>query len=429
MKSQELRRKKESLLAEMDILAKGEYGETEQKAFEAKEAEVKALEKEIAAEDKREEFQRLRAATTGRTVSEKEQRDIQQYSLAKAVKEFMAFRNGTGNLTGIEMEMHQEAIRENAGIGAIQHLGIPSTVLAYKTMKQRSTLASGSSPVVQTDNVGFIDALWARTMLAEMGAKFLPGLTGNLDLPYLATAPSVAWAATENATAVDGAAAFDKHSLTPKRITSFIPVSNLLFIQSNKAIEQIIWSALERAVRVKLEAGAINGSGDTGEPTGILGTSGIGSVAIGTNGGAPTLSKLLSLVEEVAIDNAELGSLFYLTNPKVRRKAMETVRVSSTDSKMIWDADFPNTLLGYNARISTLVPSTLTKGTSSGVCSAAIFGNFNDLTIGQFGALELKVDDLTAAKTAITNLIIHSYWDLCLDHAESFAAVKDLTTT
>ena len=37
---------------------------------------------------------------------------------------------------------------------------------------------------------------------------------------------------------------------------------------------------------------SLNGSGSSGQPTGIMQTSGIGSVAIGTNGGAITVDKL-----------------------------------------------------------------------------------------------------------------------------------------
>lgn len=423
MKTIELKKKKESLMAEMEVLAKG-WSEADQKAFTEKEEECKKLDLEIMSEKKREDFLRLRAQEGARDISDNDRKDIEGYSLFKALREYRK-----GKLTGVELEMHQQAERDNQKQDGIMGLGIPAVVLVNKKMQVRSTLAAGSSPIVQTDNVGFIDALWARTLCAQMGTKTLSGLTGNVDLPYLATKPTVKWAATENASAADAAVTLDKISLTPKRITNYVPLSNQLIMQNNKSVEQLMWNALIKAAAVKLDYGAINGANGSGEPCGILSWSGIGSVAIGTDGGAPTLAKILEIIREVAIDDAELGALGFMTNPYVRYKCQTVARVSSTDSVMLWDPNGPDRLMGYNAGVTTQVPHTLDKGSSTGVCSALIFGNWNDLTMAQFGAFDLITDTMTAAKEATTNLILHGWFDVAVDHASSFAACKDITTS
>jgi len=63
-----------------------------------------------------------------------------------------------------------------------------------------------------------------------------------------------------------------------------------------------------------IDTAAINGSGSSSQPTGILQTSGIASVAGGTNGLAPTLGHLLDLKKEVSVDNADVAICGYLTN-------------------------------------------------------------------------------------------------------------------
>jgi HK97 family phage major capsid protein len=118
--------------------------------------------------------------------------------------------------------------------------------------------------------------------------------------------------------------------------------------------------------------------------------------------------------------------LAFLTNPKVRAKLKQTA--VGTDQRMVW-AENGNSLMGYPAYVTTQVPSTLDKSTTTGVCSAIIFGNFADLLIGQWGGLDIIVDPYTAAKSAQINVFIHSFWDVLVRHAESFAAVKDATTT
>jgi HK97 family phage major capsid protein len=57
-----------------------------------------------------------------------------------------------------------------------------------------------------------------------------------------------------------------------------------------------------------IQAAAIKGGGSN-QPTGILGTSGIGDVAGGTNGAQPTFANLVALETAVATANADIGSL------------------------------------------------------------------------------------------------------------------------
>ncbi len=87
-----------------------------------------------------------------------------------------------------------------------------------------------------------------------------------------------------------------------------------------------------------------------------------------------------------------------------------------------------NNVLGYNVVSTTTVPSDLTKGTSSGVCSAVIFGNFNELMIAMWGGLDILVDPYTGSSTGATRIAMFQDIDVKLRHAESFAAIKDVTT-
>lgn len=87
-----------------------------------------------------------------------------------------------------------------------------------------------------------------------------------------------------------------------------------------------------------------------------------------------------------------------------------------------------NTLLGYRVARSTLVPSDLTKGSSSGVCSAVVFGNFNDLMIGMFGGLDVVVDPNADLTTGAVRVAAFQMIDVAVRHAQSFAAIQDVTT-
>lgn len=170
----------------------------------------------------------------------------------------------------------------------------------------------------------------------------------------------------------------------------------------------------------------INGGGSN-EPTGILQTTGIGATNMGDNGLAPTWESVVNNVREVSVDNALGGNLAFLTNPKVVAKMRNVVRVSSTDSRFIMDDR--NDLFGYPVVQTNNVPSNLTKGTSSGVCSAFIFGNFNDLIIGQWGGTDVLVDPYTGSGSGTIRVVVFADVDIAVRHAQSFSATQDYLTT
>lgn len=417
MKSKQLKIRKEGLLAEMDSLAgKDSMTAEESQRFTDLETQVKGLDSEIRVEEAKENHLRARAAEAGNEVSPSESRDIQKYSILKAIREQL----DGGRLTGLEKEMQDEARREMKGISSISGIGISSKVLANKIVT-RTVLGAASSPVVPTQIGNFIDAVWAKTVLVGLGAQTMAGLTGNVDLPYFSTKPSVKWDA-ENDAASDAAAALDKVSLTPKRTTNYVPLSKLLLVQESADIERKVWDALINATAVNLQRAAIHGADDG--PTGLLGTSGIGSVLGGTDGAAPTLLHVLQLIKEVAIDDADFGSLAFLTSPKIRYKLMVTA-IESGHPERVWNILQPDMLVGYKAGVTTLVSDALDKGSSTGVASAIIFGNWNKMVLAQFGAIDLLADPYTSAKSNQVDLILNAFYDVGIEHPASFAAMKD----
>jgi HK97 family phage major capsid protein len=416
MRSLQLKQQRDGLLAEQEVLAnKAELSADEKTRWTELSTQIRGLGGDIKIEEERENVQRTIAATAGKDVSKSDEKDIQKYSIVKAIREFMAGQN----FTGIEKEMQEEAVREMRNINGLGGLGISQKVLQHKVVT-RTVLGAASSPVVPTTIGNFIDAVWAKTVLVPMGAQTLSGLTGNIDLPYFSTKPAVKWDA-ENDTASDAGAALNKVSLTPKRITNYVPLSKLLLIQESAAIEQKVWDALIMATAVHLQRAAIHGGSDA--PTGLLATSGIGNVAGGTDGAAPTLLHILQLIKEVAIDDADFGALAFLTSPKIRYKLMVTA-IESGHPERVWNILQPDMLVGYKAGVTTLISDTLTKGNQS-LSSAIIFGNWNKMILAQFGALDLTVDPYTSAKDNQVDLILNAFYDVGIEHPASFAAMKD----
>ena len=79
--------------------------------------------------------------------------------------------------------------------------------------------------------------------------------------------------------------------------------------------------------------------------------------------------------------------------------------------------------------VSSNVPSNLTKGSSSGTCSAVLYGNFAELFVGIWQNVEVMVDPYSDFSKATTGLRAIASLDCAVAHAESFAAIQDIVAT
>jgi len=250
-------------------------------------------------------------------------------------------------------------------------------------------------------------------------------LVGNIAIPR-ATGGATAYWVAETGAPTESQQAFDQVALSPKTVGAFTDISRKLLLQSSIDVEGFVRNDLATVLALAIDLAGINGSGASNQPTGILNTAGIGSVAGGTNGLAPTYQNMIDLETAVALANADVGAMGYLTNAKVRGKLKSTQKVATYGDDFVWGED--GAVNGYAATVSNQVPSNLTKGTSTGVCSAILFGNFADLIIGQWGALDLTVDPYTGSTSGTVRVVALQDVDIAVRHAESFAAMKDALT-
>ena len=351
-------------------------------------------------------------------------RERSSYSLMRAIS---ASARQDWSEAGFERELSDE-IGKRLGRTA-RGFYVPSDMSWSKrdVISGTGTGTSKGGYMIGTDQRGdlFIDALRDTIVTAGLGATMLTGLQGNVAIPKLATKTTVAFVA-ETSAPTEGAPVFGQLTMSPKTVAGYVDISRRMIIQSDPSVEMVLRNDIINQIAAKIDDVAIEGGGSN-EPTGILGTSGIGAVAIGTNGGAPTWAMVNNLQRAVDIANANTGALSYLTNPKVTAKLRTTAKQSSgVEGNFILGE--MNTLLGYGIASTNLVPSDLTKGTTSGTCSALIYGNFNELVIGMWSGIDIVVDTASLSTAGGLRLAFFQDVDVGVRHAESFAACKDITT-
>ena len=104
--------------------------------------------------------------------------------------------------------------------------------------------------------------------------------------------------------------------MSPKTVWAYTKFSHLMRLQSTPEIKQVIRNGFVAILANAIDEAALNGSGSSSQPTGILQTSGIGSVADCTNGLAPTFDNVIDLKKVVSIDNADSANAAYVTYSK-----------------------------------------------------------------------------------------------------------------
>lgn len=344
--------------------------------------------------------------------------EAKRYSLGRAL---VASITGDWSKAGFEREM--SAAVSNLWGRSPEGFFIPPDV--FRRDFNVGT-ASEAGNLVATDLRGdlYVDALRANMVMGKLGIRYLAGLSSNLDLPRKATPGSLGMV-TEIGSASETAPVTAKATLSPKRISAFTEVSKQSLIQAALSLEDMLRDDLVTGAGVLLENQCINGAGTGAEIRGLRNVTGIGTVVGGTNGLAPAWSHIVDLESACANANAEPDRFSgYVVNTKLRGKLKQTQ--FATNLPFIWqNGDQP--LNGYRAAVTNNVPSNLTKGTSTTVCSAALFGSdWSMVTVGLFGAPDIVVDPYTKADTGQVKITLNQFADMQHRQPGTTSKIDDL---
>ena len=349
----------------------------------------------------------------------------QRYSLINMVKAVVS--NDYSN-AGFEREC-SAAIEQQTGKRA-RGFYIPTNLQVRTPYITTTATAAGNLVGTNLDGSNFIDALRKSLKVFELGATVLSGNVGNLDVPRQSGLTSTYWVA-EGSNITESNATFDKISLTPKTIGALSSWTRIQELQATPDLEQLVRNDLTQQVAAAIDLACIAGTGSSNQPTGILNQSGTNSVVGGTNGAAVTYDHLADLIAAVSQDSADVGRTGFLTNNKVLTKLLKT---KDSDGNYLLGpgsmvAGAPATLWGRRCEVSEQVPSNLTKGRASGTASAVIYGNWSDLIIAQWGALDILVNPYGSSYAAgNVELRAMQTIDVGVRNAESFGIMNDALT-
>ena len=369
-------------------------------------------------------------------------KDRQEYSLVRA---FRAYGRGRWDDAPFELECHEalEKHHKRSAMGFFvpteallvegHHYGLSDSEVRQFLEATMSAMGVGGerrdigkvapttfgAALVATDLLAgsFIELLRNRTLVAQMGATILPNLVGDVDIPRQAAGAVAGWVATEGGAVGEDEVETDTVALTPRTVGIFTDITRRMLKQSSIGIEALVRRDIQTSLGLAIDLGAISGSGASGQPTGIINTSGIGSIVTTPN---VTWGDIVDFETDVAAANADRGALGFIVTAAIRGLLKAVEKISGT-AVFLWESDRGpgpdprQTLNGYRAEVTNQLSA-----------GDMIFGNWNDLLIGEWGGLDMLADPYTLGTSG--GLRIHGFQDvdIAVRHAASFAAALDV---
>lgn len=286
----------------------------------------------------------------------------------------------------------------NAGAEEMRKSGLSFGGQIQLPLESRTiTVASEHDDIIETEFTNILEPLRAKNVLVEAGAKYLTNLVGDVQVPIM-SATNVGWAG-EVADAASGDPTFSHVTLQPKRLTAYIDLSKQFIAQDSLAAEQLIREDLVKAINSKLEATILGEeSGTTTQPQGMFDAISATSVS----GYSDICNK------EAEIEDANInGTCVYVMSNKAKA-ALRAMPKSTKSTQLVFE--------------NGEVDGTKALNTSHVADKKYLYGDFSNLAIGQWGAIDLTVDPYTLARSGQIRLVVNAYFDAKILRPTAFTA-------
>lgn len=264
----------------------------------------------------------------------------------------------------------------------------------------------------------WIDALRPANIGLQMGVQLVPMGGGNVTVPRFTGQSTAYWLTNEGASTTESQGTLGQVAATPKTVGTYGEMSRQLLLQGGPFVTNVILTELARSVGSKADAALLNGSGASGEPLGIVGTSGIGSVT----GASIAHAGIMEFQSDVLAANASVNaSAFgYVTTPTVASTLSGRQRFTGSNDPLWLGALVEGTLGGRKAMATGACPA-----------STIVAGDWSSVALLDWGGIEVGVNpygaDVAAYKAGLVGL--RCFWsvDVAVLRPSSFSIAQSVT--
>ena len=311
-----------------------------------------------------------------------------QFSLLKAINDIANNRS---------LDAASQAVI-NAGADEMRSAGQSFSGQIQLPVESRAavTVTDEHDDVIEVEFADLLTPLRAKNVLVAAGAKYMSGLIGDVQVPIMG-AGNVTWEG-EVASAKEAGYTFSSKKLQPKRLTAYVDISKQFLVQDSIGAEQAIRADIVAAINSKLESTILGSAqGSTTTPAGIF------------YGKSPkTITTFKDICDlEASIEDANvIGECKYVMSNKAKA-ALRNMPKSSKSTQLVME--------------NGEVDGTPVLNTSNVEAQNIAYGDWNNLAIGQWGAIDLVVDPYTLAKDGQVRIVINAFFDAVTLRPEAFA--------
>src|ERR1700690_304526 len=352
--------------------------------------------------------------------------DISQYSFARALRSCVEQNRESAIPEGLEGEVHAEISKRNKGVFKPHGFLMPYNRKLRTAATNRRTRAAGylqvgvfgqGGALVQTDVYMPLIQLLRNLMVTErLGMKTIAGIEGMIAWPRHVAACTPYFVPETFLLNVSNPL-LDQLAASPHRVGVTGSYDKQLILQSVLDVENWLRDDQLKSHAVLVDQVSLLGTGANNQPVGIFNTPGIGAVNFG---GAVTYQKVVNFKTQLALGNAAVANMAFVTTPLVEEKWRTTPKVGTTFPIFIWedgswgDETADGRVIGLRATATNQILN-----------DRVGFGNFEDAKKLIWGGLDIVVNPYTRSKETIVEVTTNSWMDVMVDHQQSFAYSVD----
>jgi HK97 family phage major capsid protein len=335
------------------------------------------------------------------------------FSLARAIRGMIK----NGRLDGLEQEVHDELV-QITGRG-----GDSETILAPLESLSRdldSTAGSGG-PLIPTRIEDQILPFLRNASVIGKYATIISNLPpGPARLPRMLSTAGVSWLNEIGPAPAATGPTFDNNVLlSPSLIAAEVAVSRQLIVQSAPDISREVVKDISKALGAELDRCALNGSGISPEPTGVLSLPVNPPGTYAYNARCPDITfagpaKWQHILQmELELETARISddsSMVWIAAPDVKNKWAQAEQVTGYP-RYLWEG---NTINGKPA-ISTfqLPPGKI------------IYGRFSDIILASWQSLEVLINPFSLASQGLVQIRVSMLAAINFKYCVAFASSAD----
>lgn len=342
-------------------------------------------------------------------------RELERYSLARAI-----LASAGGRLAadaGFELEVSKAEAKAR---GIAEPMGAASFYVPDEVLRRDMTApgVSGSNYLIGTDTAprGIVaETLRTMSVIGRLGIQVEDNMVGDVTIPAVTVAPVPTWLASDGVSTINAAQpTIVQRPATPHTVAALTTCSHQLLTTAPALAERLAKAEIGASLATGADEAFLQGSGVSGEPQGMVGATGVGSVT----GTSIAYAGLLEFQSDVLAANALRApeSFGYVTTPTIAKLLASRQRFTGTDSPL-WQGQLADGTVAGARAVATL----------SAPASTIVAGDFSTAIMLLWPGLLLAADPYTGFRTGVVTLRAMLSLDFVLLRPAGFSVAESVT--